>query len=173
MTDYSTLLFVVAPALLVALSSYMIIKKMLEGEANRKGAELIMEARKITIPLRLQAYERLVLLLDRISPESLVIRVRKNDMTNQDLQLALLSAIRTEFEHNLSQQLYVGLETWEAVKAAKEGIVTMINEASLKVKPEEPSIIMARVLLEKSAAADMEYFTNAMQRLKNEAKKIF
>ncbi len=173
MTDYSTLLFVVAPALLVALSSYMIIKKMLEGEAGRKGAELIMETRKITIPIRLQAYERLVLLLDRISPESLIVRVRKNDMANQDLQLALLSAIRAEFEHNLSQQLYVSMETWEAVKAAKESIVSMINEAALKVKPEEPSIVMARAILERSASSDMEYVNDAMQRLKNEAKKIF
>lgn len=173
MTDYSTLLFAVAPALLVALSSYMIIKKMLEGEANRKGAELIMEARKVTIPMRLQAYERLVLLLDRISLESLIIRVRKNDMTNQDLQLALLSAIRAEFEHNLSQQLYVGMETWEAVKAAKESVVSMINEAAMNVKPEEPSIVMARVMLEKSAALDTGYIADAMHRLKSEAKKIF
>ena len=173
MTDYSTLLFVVAPALLVALSSYMIIKKMLEGESNRKGAELIMETRKITIPMRLQAYERLVLLLARITPDSLVLRVRKNDMTNQDLQLALLSAIRAEFEHNLSQQLYVSMETWEAVKAAKESIVSMVNEVAMKVKPEEPSIVMARAVLEKSASSDMEYLTDAMQRLKNEARKIF
>ncbi len=173
MTDYSTLLFVVAPALLVVLSSYMIIKKMLEGESNRKGAEIIMETRKITIPIRLQAYERLVLLLDRISPESLIVRVRKNDMTNQDLQLALLSVIRAEFEHNLSQQLYVSMETWEAVKAAKESIVSMVNEVAMKVKPEEPSIVMARALLERSASSDMEYVTDAMQRLKSEAKKIF
>ncbi|MDR0659366.1 MAG: hypothetical protein LBG19_00880 [Prevotellaceae bacterium] len=173
MTDYSTLLFVVAPALLVALSAYMIIKKMLEGEANRKGAELVMEARKITIPVRLQAYERLVLLLDRISPESLIIRVRKNDMTNQDLQLALLSTIRAEFEHNLAQQLYVGMETWEAVKAAKESIVVLVNEIAMKVKPDEPSIVMARALLEQSASVDMEHFTDAMTRLKSEAKKIF
>lgn len=173
MTDYSTLLFVVAPALLVALSSYMIIKKMLEGEARRKGAELIMETRKITIPMRLQAYERLVLLLDRIAPESLVIRVHKNDITNQDLQLALLSAIRAEYEHNLSQQLYVSMETWEAVKAAKESIVSMVNEVAMKVKPEEPSIVMARAILERSASSDLEYLNDAMQRLKNEAKKIF
>lgn len=173
MTDYSTLLFVVAPALLVALSSYMIIKKMLEGEANRKGVELMVETRKITIPVRLQAYERLVLLLDRISPDSLIVRVRKNDMTNQDLQLALLSAIRAEFEHNLSQQLYVSMDAWEAVKAAKESIVSMVNEVAMKVKPEEPSMVMARAILERSAASDMEYLTDAMQRLKSEAKKIF
>lgn len=173
MTDYSTLLFVVAPALLVALSSYMIIKKMLEGEANRKNAELVMESRKVTIPIRLQAYERLVLLLDRISPESLVLRVRKNDMTNQDLQLALLSSIRAEFEHNLSQQLYVSMETWEAVKAAKESIVSLVNEVAVKVKPEEPSIVMARALLEQSASSNMDYLNDAMARLKNEAKRIF
>ena len=173
MTDYSTLLFVVAPALLVALSSYMIIKKMLASEANRKNAELIMETRKITIPMRLQAYERLVLFLDRISPESMIVRVRRNDMTNQDLQLALLSAIRAEFEHNLSQQLYVSMETWEAVKAAKENIVSMVNEAAMKVKPEEPSMLIARAILEQSASSNMEYFNDAMLRLKNEARIIF
>lgn len=173
MSDYSTLLLVIAPALLVALSSYMIIKRMLAGEASRKNAELLIESRKITVPMRLQAYERLVLFLERISPESLILRVRKSNMKNQDLQVALLSAIRTEFEHNLSQQLYVSITVWQAVKSAKETVVSMVNEVAMNVKPEEPSMAMATALLEKSVSEDMDSITEAMTLLKKEARKIF
>ncbi len=173
MTDISTLIWMVAPALLVALTAYMLIKKMLESEINRRNAELVMKSRELTLTMRLQAYERLVLLLERITLESLVLRVRKPDMRNQELQLALLSTIREEFEHNLSQQLYVSPTVWEAVKVAKESIVALVNEAAMKVKPDDPSIIIARTLLEQATSTNMQEHTEALRLLKSEAKKLF
>lgn len=172
MDDLTNLLFVLAPALLVAGSVYLVIKRMLSSDMERRKIELVVASRGITIPMRLQAYERLVLLLERITFESLVMRVRKSDMRNHDLQLALLSSVRAEFEHNLSQQLYISVDAWEAVRLAKESIVTAINEVAMTTVPEESSMLMARALLERNTPSGMEELTHALQVLKSEAAKL-
>ena len=106
------LLKIVLPSIFVFLAGYLAIERLLREETKRRKAELTQNNQKITIPVRLQAYERLVLYLERISPESLLIRVNQPNLTNKKLQAKLLQNIRAEWEHNLSQQLYVSNNAW-------------------------------------------------------------
>ena len=109
----------IVPALIVFITSYLLIKMMVKNDGDRRNKEIILQNQKTITPLRLQAYERAVLFLERISLESLILRVNKQGMTSKQLQSEILSAIRAEFEHNLSQQIYMGPQVWEVIKNAR------------------------------------------------------
>jgi hypothetical protein len=122
--------------------------------------------------MRLQAYERLILFLERISPESILVRVNKKGMLASDFQNSLLGNIRAEWEHNLSQQLYVSKEAWELVKNAKENIISLINISSEKVAPNDSSFELSRKILETFSELDANPTTIAIDFLKKEVKNI-
>ena len=95
------------PSLVVLTSCYLIVRKFLVSEMQRKQLALFKDTQDITMRLRLQAYERLIVFLERISPRLLIPRVYDPSMTARDLQQAMTFNISAEFEHNLSQQIYV------------------------------------------------------------------
>ena len=101
------LLKIVLPALIVAGVIYLLFKQFLEKEQQRRLIELRLESSKATLPLRLQAYERIVLFLERISPNNILVRLSSAGQTAPDFHRLLQQEIRAEYEHNLSQQLYI------------------------------------------------------------------
>src|ERR1019366_157382 len=114
----------------------LIVKKFLVSQMQRKQVALFKDTQDITLRLRLQAYERLVMFVERISPRQLVTRVYDPSMTVRDLQIAMTMTIRTEFEHNLSQQIYVSHNVWETVKGVKEQEINMANQLSRALNPD-------------------------------------
>ena len=82
------------------------------------------------LPLRLQAYERLVLLAERIALPNIISRIGQHDLPAKDMQLLLTQTIRQEVEHNISQQIYVSKEAWEAVNNLKEQNMLIINQVA-------------------------------------------
>jgi hypothetical protein len=174
MNDFTQLVFFIAPALLVAVSVYIVLQKMLKNDEAQRNFKLQKASRQVTITIRLQAYERLILFLERISPASLVVRVHQQNMGSQNLHLLLLSVVREEFEHNLSQQLYVSNDAWETVKTAKESVAMHINESAAKINAENSSIELARLIVENYATdGNADFIATAINMLKNEARKIF
>ena len=131
------------------------------------------EEQKIILPLRLQAYERIVLFLERITPNNLIMRVNKPEMTAIQFQAALVKNIRDEFEYNLSQQLYISSRAWEMVKNAKEETIRLINTASMKVPENATSAEMVRVLLELVLAKEKYAVDSAIEEVKREVQKTF
>jgi hypothetical protein len=174
MNDFTQLIFFISPALLVAISVYIVLQKMLKNDEAQRNFILMKTSRQATVTIRLQACERLILFLERISPASLVVRAHRQDMSNQDFHILLLSIVREEFEHNLSQQLYVGSDTWETVRAAKESVIMHINESAAKTNAENSSLELARLIVE-SYAADGKgnLIQTAISTVKSETKKIF
>jgi hypothetical protein len=85
---------------------------------------------KNTLPLKLQAYERLVLLAERIAIPNLVGRVNQPGLSAREMQLLMIQTIRQEFEHNITQQIYVSPEAWEAIRNLKEQNILIINQVS-------------------------------------------
>ena len=169
---FAEILKIVLPALLVFLAGYLALVAMIKNDANRRKSELVFNNIKVTLPIRLQAYERLILLLERISPESIIVRVNKRDMLASDMQAALLGTIRAEWEHNLSQQLYVSNEAWEMVRNAKENIVKLINISSDRVNPNETALILSQKILETMVELDTNPVSYAVDFLKKEVKEI-
>ena len=161
------------PALIVFLTTYLIIYKFLKNENQRRKVELMLNNQKLIIPIRIQAYERMVLYLERIAPQSLVIRTQKPNMTNLELQNTLLKTIRTEFEHNMAHQLYISNKAWEMIKAARENLVKSINQNAIQVKPEAPAIQLSKLILESMLDESKDPTQKAIQYLKDEIRQLF
>ncbi len=118
------------PGLIVAATAYYLLKTLLESQNRSTQLAQRNEAMKITLPLRLQAYERLTLLCDRAALPNVLLRVRMSDMTTAELRGALLLAINQEFSHNTSQQLYVSATLWQIIKLAKDETLVAVSRAS-------------------------------------------
>jgi len=142
------------PSLIVFFTAYFILKNMLRNDQDRRRQEVLFQNARTVTPIKLQAYERIVLYLERISLESLLIRVSTPEMSASQLQSALLTVIRSEFEHNLSQQIYMSPQAWEVVKNARSNTIKIINTEAEKVKDNAPSIEFSKQLL--SAIMDMD-----------------
>lgn len=167
------LLKIILPSLLVFLAGYLAIERLLREESNRRRAENTVNSRKITTPIRLQAYERIVLFLERISPESLLVRINQPGMSSKELQTALLSSIRSEWEHNLSQQLYISAQAWALVNNAKDNVTKLINTCSDKVGPKHSSLKLSTVILESMVELNNHPTAKAIEFLKKEVNEIF
>ncbi len=170
---WSETLKYILPSLVVFLSTYLVMRSFIEREKAQLRLQLRLENSKRLTPIRLQAYERLVLLMERISPEMLVPRVYQKGMTPEQFHYAMISTIRKEYEHNLSQQIYVSHEAWQAVKNAKENIVKLINTAASDAAAKESIQTLSRVIVESYASVDTTPTDAAIEILKNEVQELF
>jgi hypothetical protein len=169
------LLKIILPALIVAGSIFYLIQQYLEKEQQRRLIELRLEATKTTLPLRLQALERVTLLLERITPSNMLVRLGSGGQTAPDYHRLLLQEIRAEYEHNLSQQLYMSPETWNEVKTAKEHILTVVNKSYQGIaQPQQArGTELAKRILETLINEEVEPTERALNAVKREAAGLF
>lgn len=118
------------PALIVFFTAYYLLKLLLDERQRIDRMLLKQDAQKITLPLRLQAYERLTLLCDRVSITNALLRIRMPGMNVSELKAGLLLNISQEFEHNTSQQLFVSETLWRIITVAKDQTLRTISEAA-------------------------------------------
>ena len=161
------------PSVIMLAALYYIIGGFLRNSEKRQKLKVIRGNQKLITPIRLQAYERLVLLLERISPELLVMRANYPDKTCEQMHSELLQSIRAEFEHNLSQQLYVSVEAWHSVRNAKNYTVTLINNAAKDMENGAPAIELSRKILDMAIELDPPITEKAINELKREIQQIF
>ncbi len=144
----------------------------MEDDQKKRIMELRTGNQRLVTPIRLQAYERMTLLLERISPESLIMRLQHPAMTAKQLQSDMLSAIRSEFDHNLSQQIYISTNAWEVIKNTRENIVKIINTAGDRLKPEASALDFSRVIFEMLMTFEKKPTSVALDFLKSEVKQF-
>ncbi len=116
------------PAMIVYWTVFKLLNSFLAGQQNLKHLEIRENSQKTTLPLKLQAYERLSMLCERLMIPNLILRMRNEQMTTNDLRIAILIALQQEYEHNISQQVYVSDNLWNIVKLAKNNTQTIINQ---------------------------------------------
>jgi hypothetical protein len=160
------------PALLVFLTAWVLIRNLLRNDQDKRRQELILQNSRTVTPIKLQAYERIVLFLERISLESLLVRVNTPGMTALQLHSALLTTIRSEFEHNLSQQIYMSPQAWEVVKNARSNMIKMINSEFEKAKNSDNAMELSKRLLESVMEMDVEPTRAAIEYLKGEIGRM-
>ena len=156
------------PSLVVLATAYLILRTFIDREVTKSRMELKLNNAKLITPIRLQAYERLVLFLERITPESLFIRIYKPGMTTELMHKSLLQIIRNEYEHNLSQQVYVSDDAWEAVKSAKESILRLINTAASSSRAKINAQEFSKLVMEAYNSVDGNPTENAIGLIKAE-----
>ena len=159
---------ILLPSILTMLLLLVIIFLFFRQENKRRRHEARLKDGQEMLKLRLQAYERLILLLERLKPESLVLREQNHAMTSVQFQNHLLKITRHEYEHNLAMQLYIDNPTWEKVKAARDGLVKLINTTASNIKPDAPALELGRFLIENTGADLNLYFNDAIASIKKE-----
>lgn len=138
-----------ASGILVLIMAYIILDRFFRNAERKRYFEMKKEAAKALNPIRLTAYERLALFLERINPESLILRTQAPGMSSQMLHLALITTIREEFEHNVTQQIYVSNDVWLMVRGAKENLLMFINTIASQMPDNVPAVELGKVLIEK------------------------
>lgn len=173
MDDFLEIVKLTLPGLLVLAATVFLVKKYLEKDQRDKMVDLKRGHQKEVFPRRLQAYERLVLYLERISPNSLIMRVHKPGMSAKQLQAQLTKTIREEYEHNIAQQIYLSADAWARIKAAKEEMIQLINISGTKVNEDASGVDLAQKIFEITAELGTLASEKALNHLKKEIQRYF
>ena len=160
----------ILPSLVVFAAVYYIQKQYLEKEYNLKMLELKTKYSKDAIPLKLQAYERLLLFCDRIKLPNLILRLKTPNMSGQELKTAMIIAVQKEFEHNLAQQLYTSQQLWDIIELSKNNIIDQISDPGLSSNGMMSANAYAQSLMRKVKSQDS--IKIATKAIKEEAKII-
>jgi hypothetical protein len=153
MNDLIITVEIVFPAVMVGVIAYFIVHKFLQYEESRLSMEIEKGRMEIIFPARMHAYERIIMFLERSLPENLIRRTLKPGMSARQFQGELISTMRSEYEHNISQQIYMSRASWEMVKTSSEETMRLVNVAGTKLPPgataselgEKMLLIMAQI----------------------------
>lgn len=171
--SFYEILKITLPALVVFLTAYFLFRDMLENSQRQREFEFRVEKQGQVTPVRLQAYERLTMFLERISPQSLLTRTLSADISAAQFHYELLKQIRQEYEHNLSQQIYVSVPAWEALRGAKESLIMLINQAADEVKKDDPAISLSNQIFKQYMELEEQPVAIALGELKKEVRMLF
>lgn len=162
------------PAIIVFFTAYFIIRSFLKSESEKAQAKARFTNRKDILTLRLQAYERLSVFMERISPSNLIPRVIQPDMTAKGFHYALIMSIRAEYEHNLSQQIYVSNNVWSIVTIVKDEMIKQINLISASAPPNASGRDLSKAILDFYLESEESIPTqNALLAIKGEVQKLY
>ena len=177
MTDVTLLLLeilrITLPTLIIAVTLYFLVKQYMDREYKRRLLDLRLKNTETILPVRLQAYERICLFLERITPSNLLIRVSPAGFTASEYLSVLTSEIRSEYSHNLSQQVYMTEQAWEKVKDAKEGVVTHLNRVYQQLPEDSKGTDLARRVLETMIQQEVDPTSQALVFIKREIAQAF
>ncbi len=165
------ILKITIPGLIVFATSYYVLKQVMEGQFKRRELELRKAEKKSFTPNKINAYERLTLFLERIHPADMVLRVHQKGMSGRAFQQELIKTIRTEFQHNLTQQLYVSNTTWHLIKTAKEETIKMVNVSAAKMPKEASGIDLSNMIFQLLSKIEKNPVDLAKDYLKQELRK--
>lgn len=167
------LLKIVIPAGIVLYAMFLTIKTMLQKQNEGKLIELKAKNKEIVLPIRLQAYERMTLFLERISPDQIIKRVSQGEMNVAELQYVMLNEIREEYNHNLSQQVYMSDDAWKIIKNAKEELIMLVNQSAKELNAEAKSIELVKAIYAQTLEKNIDSIDYGLNFLKNEIQKEF
>ncbi len=160
------------PALIVFFTVYYLLKNYLDKQYQLRLLDLREEAREHSIPLKFQAYERLSLLCERIAIPNLILRIRAKGMDADTLRNAMLVAIQQEFDHNISQQVYVSHNLWRIIKLARQEMQHIIQTSITEVPTEGPSDDYVDIMIRKFNNLETNPVDKAQVAIKKEASYL-
>jgi len=164
---------ILIPASVVLYGVYLMVRAFINKEVDLKRLEVRGRSIETILPNRLQAYERMCLFLERMSPPNLLLRINNPALTARELHKLLLDEIRNEYNHNVSQQIYMSEEVWNMIRNAKEDLVIMINNAAETMSPESTGLDLSRKVFELSLEKSVEPIAHALSELKKEIQQTF
>lgn len=158
----------ILPAVVTGLVAYYFLNGFLRQQNSEKKLEILAKKKNDSLPIKLQAYERMLLFCDRINPVKMLVRIKPiSENTNDYLQL-LIANIEQEFEHNLVQQIYISDDAWTAIVATKNAIINKLKQVS--EKSISSNNLRENILIDYSKSLPPS--ETAIAFIKNEVKKL-
>mgnify|MGYP001178061115 FL=1 len=136
------------PSLIIFFTVFIFLRTWSRNEDKKRTHEFNMHIQDDILPIRLQAYERIILFLERIAPESILLRLNRTGMTARQLQAELQNTIRHEYEHNLTQQTYISGDAWQRVQLARNQILKIVNDSAAQLKEGASGATLGKLILE-------------------------
>lgn len=164
---------VILPAGGVLYTAYFFLSKQSEKEVRHLQIELKRTRQEFFLPSRLDAYQRAVLLMERIHPGSLVMRLHNPAFPAKRMQSDLLQAIREEYDHNVSQQLFISPQGWEMLRNSKEETIKIINIAGNQMQATSTATDLAAKIFEIVAEVGTLPTEITVEYLKKEFQELF
>ena len=172
------LILIIAIIAVLIFGFWLIQHSQFRNEERKRQWELKRESQKATSPIRLRAYERLALLLERTKPEHMLLELQQSEpdaltkWTIGQVQQYLLQTIRAEFDHNQSQQVYVSEEVWDMIINARDQMGAFVIAISGQLPKGATTQVYVTTLLSAYATNGLTPTDKALDALKNEAKSL-
>jgi len=168
---FSGILSLVAVAIIYVV--YLFLNKQGEKALIHVQGELKKQRHEFFLPSRLEAYQRSILLMERIHPNNLVMRLHNPGLPAKALQLEFVKSIREEYNHNVTQQLFISIEGWEMIKNSKEDIIKLINAAGEQLAVNSTGLDLSSKIFEMLAQLKQLPSEVTIDFLKNEFQRLF
>lgn len=120
----------ILPAVVTGLVAYYMFNGFVKQQNTSKKLKLLSKSKKVSLPIKLQAYERMLLFCERINPIKMLVRIKPLSENTQDYLQLLIANVEQEFEHNLVQQIYISNDSWIAILATKNGIINKLKQVA-------------------------------------------
>lgn len=169
-TEFIEILKYTIPSLVSGVIAFYFFKEFAKSDANLQNFLQNKEDKKFSKTLRLQAYERMTLFMERISPASLVFRIKAQNDNKQAYELSLIHTIEQEFEHNLTQQIYISNECWNVISTAKNSTIQLVIDSAKDINVNSSDKLREAIInkvLNKQAPSD-----TALAFLKEEVSRL-
>lgn len=167
------ILVAVLPSIVVFLTAFYLIKQFTADRSAERGTDLRKEDRKQLLPLRLQAYERLALFAERIQPGALLLRVHKGNMSARMFHAELVATVREEYDHNVTQQIYVGDKVWSKVRQAKEETIRLVNLSYEQTGDNASGTELSRHIFENVSRLSHTPSQECLVAIKEDVRRLF
>lgn len=164
---------ILLPAGIVFATSYTLVRNFLNSQRQNNMIELRKNQQDTTLPLRLQAYERMTLFCERINLLKLMLRVGNPGMDSSNFKIALMVAIEQEFDHNVSQQMYMSPKLWQIIVFAKEEAFNIVSEATRSLEEDKTGNALQQALIERLNKEPQRGITQAQAAIKEEVRSLF
>lgn len=153
--------------------AFYLVKPYLDKQNQVQLLELKRSVSSQTLPLRLQAYERVVLFIDRINPANMLIRLNVGGLSVADLHIVIVNEIRTEFQHNVTQQIYVSSRVWAVMKRVKEDTMSLVNNAVKGLPQNATAMELSKTVLIHLSQLEDDPYEIAINLVRQDLEELF
>ena len=153
--------------------AFYLFKPYLDRSNNLQLIDLKKSITSQTLPMRLQAYERLILFTDRINPSNLLIRLNGNSYSAAELHAIIINEVRTEYQHNVTQQIYVSERAWGIIKRIKEDTLSLVNNAVKALPADANGLDLGKMILSHLSRLDDNPYDIATNMIRKDLEDLF
>lgn len=161
------------PSLIVFLVSYLTIRRFLEDDYKKKLLEFKRETHQDLLPIRLQAYERLTLLMERLRADNLLMRLSEPGMNAAEFRYILEQSIKEEYAHNVAQQIYVSNQAWALITAVRDNLLRVVSNAHKEMTKDSTAADLGKLILQEMIQRNDQSAEHAIGFLKKEIELLF